>query len=248
MPDPGTEFLKKTQYPDFSTVDLILRVKEPPAEIPLRRGAGIIKLPNPKRFKVPDVPAREAIESYEPVPFFARSSITLKELSFLLWSCQGFKKIVSEHLQVRNIPSSGGRYPLETYFVAGEVEGLETGLYRYRPLTHTIAALRIDSDLPFELGTATMNFKVVTRAAATFIWTAVPYRSVWSLGNRGYRSVFIEAGHSCQALIMASSVIGCAVHPLDLFHDAMVSQLTGIDNETEFPVYIAAVGRVEREL
>jgi len=29
MKNPGIEFLEKTRYPDFSTVDLILRVPEP---------------------------------------------------------------------------------------------------------------------------------------------------------------------------------------------------------------------------
>ena len=73
------------------------------------------------------MPVREAIESWEPAGFFSRSSITLKELSYLLWCTQGFRKIVAETFQLRNVPSSGSRYPLETYFVASDVEGLEPG-------------------------------------------------------------------------------------------------------------------------
>ena len=66
---------------------------------------------------------------------------------------------------------------------------------------------------PFAMGTASMNFTLVTRAAVTFLWVGIPYRSTWALGNRGYRSVLIEAGHICQALIMAAACIGCEVHP-----------------------------------
>ena len=244
----GKDFIKGTQYPDYSTVDLVLRVPEPPHELPAKEGQTIIKLPNPKKFKVPDFPVRKAIEHYEPVGFFSRSSITLKDLSYMLWCTQGFKKIVAETIQLRNIPSSGSRYPLETYFVACEVEGLETGLYRYLPKSHSVVAERIDSGLILEMSTASLNFKIMTRAAVTFLWVALPYRSVWALGNRGYRSVLIEAGHTCQNLIMAAANLGYEVFPTDMFHDEQITRLADLDPETQWPVYLAAVGTVEKNI
>lgn len=248
MKNIGKEFIKGTQYPDYSTVDLLLRVPEPPHEIPARVGQTIIRLPNPKRFKIKDVPIRKAIESWEPVGFFGRSSISLKELSYLLWCTQGFRKIVAETFQLRNVPSSGSRYPLETYFVASDVEGLETGLYRYLPESNSIVAERLDSSLTLEMSTASLNFKIMTRAAVTFIWVAVPYRSTWALGNRGYRSVLIEAGHTCQNLILAAANLGYDVYPTDMFHDELMTTLAGLDPETQWPVYLAAVGKVEKSV
>ena len=248
MKNIGTEFINGTRYPDYSTVDLVLRVPEPLHELPLKEGQTKIKLPSPKKIKVADYPVRKAIEGYEPVGFFSRSSVTLKELSYLLWCAQGFKKIVAETIQLRNIPSSGSRYPLETYFVANDVEGLETGLYRYLPKSHSIVAERIDSGLTLEMSTASMNFKIMTRAAVTFLWVAVPYRSVWALGNRGYRSCMIEAGHTCQNLILASAGLGYEVFPTDMFHDELIMKLAGLDPETQWPVYLAAVGMVEKNV
>ncbi len=249
MTTPGNEFISKTRYPDFSTVDLIRRIPEPPASLPVPDGAKVIKLPVPSRVRVPEITVKEAVEKWRPVGFFSRSSITLKELSYLLWCTQGErKKLAADHVTSRNVPSSGSRHPIETYFVAGEVEDLPTGLYRYIPASHSIFLIREDSDLPFAMGTASMNFKVVTRAAVTFLWVAVPYRSVWALGNRGYRSVFIEAGHICQALIYAASCFGCEVFSTDLFHDELMIQLAGLDPETQWPLYVGSVGRVEREL
>ncbi len=247
MKNIGKEFIKGTQYPDYSTVDLLLRVPEPPHELPVREGQSIIKLPSPKRFKVPDIPVRKAIESWEPVGFFGRSSISLKELSYLLWCTQGFRKIMAETVQLRNVPSSGARYPLETYFVASDVEGLETGLYRYLPRSNSIVAERIDSDLTLEISTASLNFKIMTRAVVTFIWVAIPYRSVWALGNRGYRSVLIEAGHTCQNLILAAAGLGYEVFPTDMFHDELVMKMANLDHETQWPVYIAAVGKIDQD-
>jgi SagB-type dehydrogenase family enzyme len=244
----GKEFINGTRYPDYSTVDLVLRVPEPPHELPLKKGQTLIRLPKPKKFRVPDITVRKAIENWEPAGFFARSSMSLKELSYLLWCAQGFKKIVAETIQLRNVPSSGSRYPLETYFVANEVEGLETGLYRYLPKSHSIVAERIDSGLTLEMSTASLNFKIMTRAAVTFLWVAVPYRSVWALGNRGYRSALIEAGHACQNLIMAAAGLGYDVFSTDMFHDDLIMKLADLDPETQWPVYLAAVGKVERNV
>ena len=244
MRDVGKEFFNGTKYPDYSTVDLVLRIPEPPHELPVKQGQTIIKLPSPKRFKVPDFPVRKAIESWEPVGFFERSRITMKELSYLLWCTQGFKKLVVDTIQIKNVPSSGSRYPLETYFVANDVEGLETGLYRYLPRSHSIVAERIDSGLILEMSTASMNFKIMTRASVTFLWVAVPYRSIWALGNRGYRSIFIEAGHSCQNLIMAAANLGYQVFPTDMFQDEQITRLANLNPETQWPVYLAAVGSV----
>jgi SagB-type dehydrogenase family enzyme len=248
MTNAGIEFLEKTRYPDFSTVDMILRVPEPENEIPVLDGAKVILLPNPKRMKITDVSVRKALEQWEPEAFFSRSSITLEELSFLLWSMQGYRKIKGRDLKIRNVPSSGLRYPIETYFVAGEVDELETGLYRYQPHSHQAVVERVDSTLPFAMGTASMNFKLITRAAVTFLWVGIPYRSTWALGNRGFRSVLIEVGHICQALIMASSCIGCRVHPIDLFHDQMMIQLANLNPETQWPLYVGAVGKRDRDL
>jgi SagB-type dehydrogenase family enzyme len=240
----GKDFINGTRCPDYSTVDLVIRVPEPLHEIPVREGQTVIKLPDPKKFTGSDLLVRKAIERWEPVGFFTRSTMDLKQLSYLLWCTQGFKKIVAETIEIRNIPSSGSRNPLETYFVASDVEGLETGLYRYLPKTHSIVAERIDSGLTLEMSTASLNFKLTTRAAVTFLWVAVPYRTVWAMGNRGYRSALIEAGHACQNLILAAAGLDLQVAPIDLFHDDLVTKLANLDSETQWPVYLAAVGNV----
>ena len=248
MKNVGKEFIDGTRYPDYSTVDLVLRVPEPPHEIPTRDGQTIIRLPRPENLNVPDVPVRTAIESCEPVSFFARSTMTLQDLSYLLWCMQGVRKVAAETVQVRNVPSSGSRYPLEIYFVASDVDDLEIGLYRYLPGSHSIVAERCDPGIILEMSTASMNFQIMTRAAITFFWVAIPYRSVWALGNRGYRSCLIEAGHSCQNLIIASANLGYDVFPSDIFHDELVAKLIDLDTETRWPVYLAAVGNVEKNV
>jgi len=51
MKNIGDEFINGTRYPNFSTVDMILRVPEPPRELPIPEGSEVIRLPNPKRIR-----------------------------------------------------------------------------------------------------------------------------------------------------------------------------------------------------
>jgi hypothetical protein len=93
-----------------------------------------------------------------------------------------------------------------------------------------------------------MNIPAVHLAPVTFAWTAVPSRAVWGLGNRGYRGVLIDAGHVCQALVMAAAGLACEVRPIDLFHDELANRLLGCDGVNEYAVLTAAVGRREGRL
>lgn len=248
MANIGLEFITNTKYPDFSTVDLIRRIPQPPFEKPAPEGAKIIRLPDPKKVKATDLSVRDAFEQWEQVPFFTKCSITLEELSYLLWYTQGVKVVQGDHIALRHIPSSGLRYPIETYFVAQEVKGLDTGVYHYLPLSHTIVPMRVESDVLLELATASLNFQIVTRAAATFIYAGIPYRSVWALGNRGYRSMLIDAGHVCQALQFAAASIGFKARSFDLFHDEAIGEMAELDPETEWPLCLASVGKTEQEI
>src|SRR5690606_16864012 len=140
------------------------------------------------------------------------------------------------------------RHPLDTYLVVSGVGGIPEGLYRYLPLEHALTLLKPDTCLASEFAAACMNLPAVHRAPVTFAWTAVPYRAVWGLGNRGYRGVLIDAGHVCQALVVIAASLACEVRPVDLFHDELANRLLGIDGVTEYAVMMAAVGRRESRL
>jgi len=248
MANIGLEFITNTKYPDFSTVDLIRRIPRPPFEKPEPDGAKRIQLPDPKTVAATDLSVKDAFETWEQVPFFAKCSITLDELSYLLWYTQGVKVVQGEHIALRHIPSSGLRYPIETYFVAQEVEGLDTGIYHYLPLTHEIVPMRVESDVLLELATASLNFQIVTRAAATFIYAGIPYRSVWALGNRGYRAMLIDAGHVGQAFLFAAASLGLKARAFDLFHDEAIGKMVQLDPENEWPLLLVSVGKTEQEI
>ncbi|MCD4810892.1 MAG: nitroreductase family protein [Methanosarcinales archaeon] len=63
--------------------------------------------------------------------------LTLAEISQLLWAAQG----ITHPGGYRTAPSAGALYPLEVYVVAGNVEGLQAGIYKYRPQGHEMMPL-----------------------------------------------------------------------------------------------------------
>lgn len=137
-------------------------------------------------------------------------SLTLDELSFLLWATQGVKDIRgNNYCTLRPVPSAGARHPFETYLAVNRVEGLTPGVYRYLALTHELLLLKEDDKLEEKLSELTLGQKFVGKSAVTFIWSAIPYRSEWRYSTVAHKPILLDAGHVCQNLYIACEVIGC---------------------------------------
>ncbi|MBM3957868.1 MAG: SagB/ThcOx family dehydrogenase, partial [Gemmatimonadetes bacterium] len=80
------------------------------------------------------VSLEQALAQRRSVREYTGEPVTLEEVSQLLWAAQG----QTADWGARTAPSAGALYPLETYLVAGNVSGLEQGLYRYRPGEHDL--------------------------------------------------------------------------------------------------------------
>ncbi len=65
---------------------------------------------------------------------YAETPLTLQQVSQVLWSAQG----VTDDAGHRTAPSARGAYPFTAYLVVRNVTGLEPGLYRYNPSTHSV--------------------------------------------------------------------------------------------------------------
>ena len=73
---------------------------------------------------------------------YTQEPMSLLELSYILWTCQGVKQIRGKkYATLRTVPSGGARHGFELYFVCQNVEGLDPGTYHYLPLKHCIEFL-----------------------------------------------------------------------------------------------------------
>jgi nitroreductase len=104
---------------------------------------------------------------------YAEASLTLAEISQLLWAAQG----ITDPEGLRSAPSAGALYPLEVYLAAANVDGLEAGIYRYLPQEHKLISL-CAGDARKALSQAARDQECVRDAAAIIILPAVYQRTI----------------------------------------------------------------------
>jgi len=90
---------------------------------------------------------------------------------------------------------------------------------------------------------ACLNQPHVKNSAVTFFWAAVPLRMVWRYCQRGYRYMYLDAGHVCQNLYLLAESIHCGVCAIAAYDDDLVNQALGLDGEDQFAIYIATLGK-----
>ena len=173
--------------------------------------------------------------------FSPAQSLPLDSLSSLLWSTQGITAIEGEWY-FRAAPSAGALYPIETYILARAVEGLEQGIYHFRPHMFDLEFIK-QGDFATLLADAALGQDMIREAQATFIWTAIVARSTWKYRQRAYRYIYMDAGHIAQNLYLAGTAAGLGVCAVGAFFDDQVNDLIAIDGVEETTVYLASVGR-----
>ncbi len=169
------------------------------------------------------------------------SSLSLETLSSLLWSTQGVTAGHGESLY-RTAPSAGALYPVETYLSINAVDGLEKGIYHFRPKHFDLEFLR-QEDLSKELAAASLGQVMVMHAPVTFLWSAVIERAKWKYRQRAYRYIYLDAGHIAENLYLAGEAMRLGVCTIGAFFDDDVNRLVGLDGVEETIIYMATIGR-----
>lgn len=167
---------------------------------------------------------------------FAATPLSLQTAAQLLWAAQG----ITSPGGLRTAPSAGALYPLELHLVAGAVEGLPNGSYRYDPGHHSLT-LTAEGELRSALAHAALDQGWITRAPAVVVIAAVPMRTTQKYGERGIRYVHIEVGHAGQNLLLQAVALGLRSVVVGAFRDQTVQRLLGLVAD-EHPLAILPVG------
>jgi SagB-type dehydrogenase family enzyme len=218
---------------------------QPPVQLEYDTTKHIHILPKPQDIKVNRVDLRYAIENRRSIRSYSEEPLKLEELAWLLWATQGVRDIQATENRIRvmrNVPSGGSLHPFETYLIVNKVEGLKPGLYRYLAISHELLGLQ-EADNLHETISEYCGFQPwIKNGAVTFLWSFVPYRSVWRYSWGAYK-LFMEAGHICQNLYLAAEAVRCGVCAIGAFDLHRTHELLGIDDEDEILVYVASVGK-----
>ena len=173
---------------------------------------------------------------------FTHEPMSLSHLSQLLWATQGITDTAFDY-PFRACPSAGALYPIETYVVVNHVEGLTPGLYHFYGPGHLLEVLA-ERSLGRELAEAALGQDMVRMASVVFIWTAVIQRSKWKYKERGYRYIYLDAGHIGQNLYLAATALDLGCCTIGALYDDEVNRLIGVEGKQETVVYMGAVGKV----
>lgn len=171
---------------------------------------------------------------------FTERPLTLAEVGQLLWAAYGIG-IDGVTGASRTVPSAGATHPLEVYLVAGEVEGLAPGVYRYNLIGHSLIQVAAD-DRRQRLAAAALNQHFVATAPVSIVLAAEYRRTTARYGERGVRYVYMEVGHSTQNIYLQCGPLGLGAVAVGAFDDADVKALLEIGEE---PLMIIPVGDID---
>lgn len=185
------------------------------------------------------VSVEEALSSRRSVRDFADATLSLQDAAQLSWAAQG----ITHSSGRRTAPSAGALYPLEVYLVAGNVETLPPGVYRYDPRRHQLAPT-LTGDRRRELAAAALHQTWIAEAPGAFVIAAVFRRTRIKYGERGERYVHIEAGHAAENLCLQAVALGLGTTVVGAFSKSEVGRLLGLSEEE--PLLIMPVGKPAR--
>ncbi|MEN3202715.1 MAG: SagB/ThcOx family dehydrogenase [Atribacterota bacterium] len=195
-----------------------------------------IPLPPPRLQS--EVSVEEALFKRRSCRSFTPSPLSLQEAGQLLWAAQG---VTDRASGFRTAPSAGALYPLELYLVAGQVEGLSPGVYRYLPEEHALYEV-LSGDRREELFRVALFQQWIREAPVVLVLTAIYERTTRKYGERGIRYVHMEAGHAAQNVYLQAEALGLGAVVVGAFEDSGVQRILELP-ANERPLYLMPVGR-----
>jgi SagB-type dehydrogenase family enzyme len=178
---------------------------------------------------------------------YANAPLTIAEVSQLLWSAYGVTQpmpgVPGVSGGLKTAPSAGGLYPLELHLVAGNVTGLEPGVWSYRPASHDLVLVD-RGDKRQALYDASGSQTWVKDAPASIVYSAVFSRNTDKYGTRGReRYVCMDLGHSAENVYLQCGSLGLGTCAIGAFLDDDLRLIVKMTKPEE-PLYIMPVGRL----
>lgn len=192
-----------------------------------------------------NAPLPELLNSRHSTREFSEGGLNFDELSEVLRLSSGLKvydgALASVPVRTRTVPSPGGAYSLEQYLVIRNVKGLQPGIYHYSAIEGCIcriADLPDDNELHLKAASDMISLPPVL-----FFITSVFQRNVEKYGARGFRLIYMEAGHLGQNLYLAATHLGLSGCYIGGGIDGYIQKLLGLDSFSEVFLSSFAMGR-----
>lgn len=239
----------KTDFSQFKSIktDRMKGLPQPTIVKPHDPLSEIIHLPDICNDVLKKENILECMKDRRSIRLYSQESLSLEELSYLLWATQGITGTSQAGLTLRTVPCSGATHSFETYLIIMQVEGLKKGVYRYLPVDHGLLYLFEVMDIEQKIDEVTMDQPFVPnfakKAAVLFAWSTIPYRSEWKFDITAHKKILIDIGHVCQNLYLAGESLNAGTCAIGIYDQKMIDKMLELDGEDEFVLYLAAVGK-----
>lgn len=195
----------------------------------------------------------KALKNRQSVREYREAPLSLAEISQILWAAQGFTRERKDPPTrwnpkyewqggLRTAPSAGALYPMEIYLLAGKVDGLPVGLYRYVPKNNALSRVTAD-DKRKDLCQAALMQPQVEKAPAVILMTGVYERTSYKYGQRAERYVHMEAGSIAENVYLQATALGIGTVLIGAFNDAEVKKVMALPAD-EAPLIIMPLGKI----
>jgi SagB-type dehydrogenase family enzyme len=172
--------------------------------------------------------------------------LNLNTVAALLRCAYGVAESDAESVRRRrSVHSAGGLFPLELFIHSVRVDGLGPGLYHYYPPANCLRALR-KGDQSQKLAAGFLDARCVQASAITVFIAAMPERSVFRFGDRGYRFALLEAGAVVQNLNLAAAALDLHCANAGEFFDSEIDDVLDFDGLSISTLYAVGIGKTSR--
>jgi len=239
----------KSNFSEFKKIktDKMKGIPQPPIVKSYNSFSNIINLPKVSENTIKNENIYKCIKERRSTRFYSDESITLEELSYLLWATQGITDTNKSGIILRTVPASGATHSFETYLFIMRVEGIQNGVYRYLSDQHKLLFMFELNNIEEKVDEMTLEQPFVPnfakKAAVLFAWSTIPYRSEWKFDITAHKKILIDIGHVCQNLYLASESINSGACAIGIYDQKMMDELLELDGDEEFVIYLAAVGK-----
>ncbi len=197
-----------------------------------KKYSGIEPIPLETEDEFPEMSLWDLLdESAPPDPPPVLDRVLLSKILFLTCTFTAQSRHGGDVIYYRSTASAGALYPNEIYLTAGDIKGLENGLYHYGLKDRVLSPLRKgDLSSPVREAVRDPGQKMLM---ATFWITGIFFRSAWKYRARAFRYALLDAGHVLQNLISALKRFRFVFDVCYDFDDAKTGHLLGLDLRRE---------------
>ncbi len=174
-------------------------------------------------------------------PAHSGSAAALQALSILLWHAAGVRDLRGG-IHFRTSPSSGALFSTELYLVVNGLPGLEPGLWHYAPQAHALHRLTAAPAGNLLSAAGSELRRDANPPALQLVASARFGRSGQKYGDRAYRYVLADLGHTLENLLVAATTLGWSMQLEPAFDEARIASQLGLNEAEEGVLALLSIG------